>query len=54
MPFYDVLMEQGWKQAAGIGLLFLFLVTYRQLYHSFNNQVLYGLAIDSNRYYSLF
>ncbi len=34
MPAYYVLLEQGWKQVAGIGLLLLFLVTYRQLYNS--------------------
>ncbi|MFZ0446950.1 MAG: sensor histidine kinase [Bacillus sp. (in: firmicutes)] len=38
MPFYGVLMDQGWKKAAGIGLLILFLVTYRQLYHSFDHK----------------
>ncbi|MEH7235057.1 sensor histidine kinase [Bacillus sp. JJ1562] len=36
MPAYYVTIEHGWKQIAGIGLLLLFLVTYRQLYNSFD------------------
>lgn len=38
MPAYYVSIEQGWKQIAGIGLLLLFLVTYRQLYNSFDKK----------------
>ncbi|MDQ0232093.1 sensor histidine kinase [Metabacillus malikii] len=38
MPTYYVLSEQGWKQSLGIGLLLLFLVTYRQLYNSFDKK----------------
>ncbi|WP_449538786.1 sensor histidine kinase [Ferdinandcohnia sp. Marseille-Q9671] len=34
MPAYYVFIEHGWKQLAGIGLLLLFLLTYRQLYNS--------------------
>ncbi|MFS0820509.1 sensor histidine kinase [Bacillus sp. 1P02SD] len=34
LPAYYVFYEQGWKQIVGIGLLLLFLVTYRQLYNS--------------------
>ncbi|MEK5440610.1 sensor histidine kinase [Fredinandcohnia sp. FSL W7-1320] len=34
MPAYYVSLENGWKQVAGIGLLLLFLVTYRQLYNT--------------------
>lgn len=36
MPAYYAAIEQGWKRFAGFGLLFLFLVTYRQLYNSFH------------------
>ncbi|PMC34311.1 sensor histidine kinase [Bacillus sp. UMB0899] len=38
MPSYYVAIEKGWKQVAGIGLLLLFLVTYRQLYNSFDKK----------------
>jgi len=38
MPGYYVINEEGLKRIAGIGLLLLFLVTYRQLYHSFEKK----------------
>ncbi|SEM51046.1 two-component system, NarL family, sensor histidine kinase DesK [Mesobacillus persicus] len=38
MPAYYVSIEQGWTRIAGIGLLLLFLVTYRQLYNSFDKK----------------
>ncbi|WP_226527556.1 sensor histidine kinase [Metabacillus niabensis] len=38
MPAYYVAMAQGWKQIIGIGLLLLFLITYRQLYNSFDKK----------------
>lgn len=36
LPAYYVSTEAGWKQIAGIGLLILFLISYRQLYNSNN------------------
>ncbi|WP_453991763.1 histidine kinase [Bacillus nitroreducens] len=47
MPAYYVSIESGWKQIAGIGLLILFLVTYRQLYNSFDKKTYtYWLVIQ--------
>ncbi|WP_077620549.1 sensor histidine kinase [Bacillus sinesaloumensis] len=34
LPSYYVAVEHGWKRIAGIGLLLIFLITYRQLYNS--------------------
>lgn len=38
MPAYYVAIAQGWKRIIGIGLLLLFLITYRQLYNSFDKK----------------
>lgn len=38
MPSYYVSIEHGWKRIVGVGLLLLFLVTYRQLYNSFSDR----------------
>ncbi|MEH7386201.1 sensor histidine kinase [Bacillus sp. JJ1521] len=38
MPSYYVSIEYGWKRIVGVGLLLLFLVTYRQLYNSTNDK----------------
>ncbi len=38
MPAFYVAGERGWKLALGIGLLLLFLISYRQLYQSFEKK----------------
>ncbi len=38
MPSYYVSIEHDWKRIVGVGLLLLFLVTYRQLYNSSNDR----------------
>ncbi|MCV9884226.1 sensor histidine kinase [Metabacillus halosaccharovorans] len=38
MPAYYVAIAHGWKRIIGIGLLLLFLITYRQLYNSFDKK----------------
>jgi len=38
MPAFYVAIAQGWKRIIGIGLLLLFLITYRQLYNSFDKK----------------
>ena len=61
LPTFYVFQEQGWKQTAGIGLLLVFLITYRQLYHTFEKKtytywiviqvgVILALAIFYNLY----
>lgn len=47
MPSYTVIIVDGWKRIIGIGLILLFLVSYRQLYHSIDRRAYaYWLALQ--------
>lgn len=45
MPAYYIAEESGWKMVAGYGMLFLFFMSYRQLYCNLENNVSIGWLV---------
>lgn len=60
LPAYFIVLESGWKMFIGWGLLVLFLVSYRQLYSTFESKaftywliVQIGIILVFTNYYNL-